>query len=70
APAELQISIGRGLVVKWNSVIGKTYQLQSASPRFDGWLNLTEPFAATNTISSLYLAPQNGASVFRVIVQH
>jgi sugar lactone lactonase YvrE len=68
-PAELQISIGRGLFLKWNSVIGKTYQLQSASPRFDGWLNLTEPFAATNTTSVVYLAPQNGASIYRVIVQ-
>jgi len=68
-PAELQISIARGFFVKWNSVIGKTYQLQSASPRFDGWLNLTESFVATNTTSAVYLAPQNGASIFRVIVQ-
>ena len=69
APAELQISIVRGLFLKWNSVIGKTYQLQTASPRFDAWLNLTEPFAATNTTSTLYLSPQNGANIFRVIVQ-
>jgi DNA-binding beta-propeller fold protein YncE len=69
APAELQISIGRGLVVKWNSVIGKTYQLQTASPRFDGWSNVLEPLTAINTTSTASVSLGKGASIFRVIVQ-
>jgi sugar lactone lactonase YvrE len=67
-PAELQITFNRGLSVRWNAVIGKTYQLQTAAPELDAWLTINNPITASDHTASVLLPQPTPVGLFRISI--
>lgn len=65
-PAELRLSMSRGLTLQWNAIIGKSYQLQTATPAVDAWLNIGNPITASDHTAAALLSPQTSSALFRI----
>jgi hypothetical protein len=63
------LEISTAADITWNTVAGTIYQIQEVSSLSDGWQNVGNPIAATNTASMSYLTPTAGnvQQFFRVV---
>src|SRR5262245_53837669 len=67
-PAELQLTLGRALTFDWNSVLGKSYQIQIADPLLSTWLNFGDAITASNVATRVNFPLQSDLGLFRLSI--
>jgi sugar lactone lactonase YvrE len=66
-PSELAIAIAGA--ISWNSVIGKTYQIQISTPSLHIWRNFADPLTAIDLTSRANVPLTATPQLFRLLVQ-